>query len=253
VTVRDPARYPRSHAYVTDPQARPVPGAPLLPGYTHLHAIEQLVADPALGVNDAFERCWRLYYYDGLRRACGEEFGALFPEAGDWKTLGGIPFHEPRWRRNCLAQAAAATAEALRMPWQPDANPGHTRIVQQLHADAPTAEAYIMSTATTHLHPTDLRHVLWLEEAVRRIAQGTELDDALRGAYDQAQGRPRRHRAPLDQAWLTEVLGHTLTAIWWALLWARNGYGLPWMQASYADRFGEDTRPAASTMVMDGR
>jgi hypothetical protein len=242
---RDPARYPASTSYVRDPQARPCSAGALMLAYCHLSIIQ--CATSGMPLPDARHACHALY--ENLQRAADELLAPVEPTRPPI-TIMGLPLTGPAgWYNNCLIEGCAATATILRQHWDPKVVAPYADITITLDAGPDVPTTWTLSAAITRMHPADLDTVCWLVEALRLAAHGTQLPRALRVAYDQAQGRPRRERAPLEQAWLASTLEHALERCWWGLLHATRFGSVLWLLTEYIDPYFTDThRPTVSDL-----
>jgi hypothetical protein len=108
----------------------------------------------------------------------------------------------------CLASSASGVAAALAGTWE---------AFTARHGD---------HVPSVMLDASDITRLIWLADAVRRVADGVELLDAVRQAVDKAEGRPRQRRAPVDRRWLCTQISQARETVWWALR-EQHSFGRP--------------------------
>jgi hypothetical protein len=222
--VRDPAAFPRSVGYRGQVGMVKVSAAALALAYSHLHIFEQ----PAgLTRRQTEEAGWHLFERVLTPAMAGGARFTPLPPGLAFTDSGGLRMH---LANDCLAESVRRTTRALRMSWQEFAAEDRRSV------DVTPAPA-------AWLHARDLAAVLWLEDAVRMFASGSEALQAARSAYDRHLGKPRQRRRPVEQAWLDERVQVTLDRLWYALLHARQGEGRGplWLRGPLVD---ETRRPA---------
>jgi hypothetical protein len=118
------------------------------------------------------------------------------------------PAHKVGTPARCLAASAGGVRDALAAPWDAFA---------RRHGD---------HAPSVMLDASDITRLIWLADAVRRIADGVDLLDAVRQAVDKAEGRPRQRRAPVDRHWLCTQISQARETVWWALR-EQHSFGRP--------------------------
>ena len=179
----------------------------LLLAYSHASIIEAMTHGMAR--NEAIDECWSLYFMylapeedtaqdaPPLRRLSEEMRDAAL--RGDiaecqrlmraWREVVSV---SKRYSRNCLARSAAINATLLQT--------SNTEPSEGVEFDS-----------------VELERVIWLLEAVRRVAEGQDYLEAARAAYDASLNKPKQKRRPVENDWLREQVTSALDAIWAAL------------------------------------
>jgi hypothetical protein len=101
---------------------------------------------------------------------------------------------------NCLAESSQAVHDALEMTWP-----------EFCKARGSGTHPFVEVSEETRAR------VVWLVDAVRRVADGVSECVAARQALDHAAGKPRKKRKPLDREWLLSELDDALDETWVSL------------------------------------
>ena len=180
-----------------------VTAAGLMAGFCQAHMLELIIR--GVERRRGSQLCWELFT------------GYLLPAVGVVERQRPAA---PRGRVNCLSASVTKVAEALAAPFDELV----VTIAAGRHRRVPVAT----------LSRADRDRLVWVLEAVRRVANGVDPLDAARGASDAAAGRPRQRRAPVGSGWLAAELAEVREATWTALVAARlYRDGPPWL-----DRLG---------------
>jgi hypothetical protein len=176
----------------------------LLLAYSQLAIIEAMTQGESR--NEAEDDAWALYYMQlapeesiaddapPLKRADEEMRAAALrgDRAEAWRLMRvfrEVASVSKRYSRNCLARSVALNAMLLQEPEE-----------KGIEFDS-----------------VELERVIWLLEAVRRVAEGQEYLGAARAAHDASLNKPRQKRRPVENDWLAEQVTASLNAIWSAL------------------------------------
>jgi hypothetical protein len=206
-----------------------VSAAALLLAYCHGHTLELLAA----GVDQLRADYAGYVMFDQVLVPATVGGLRLFPDPPGTIITDDMRFVPVK----CLAHSCATVREALRMDWE------QVQAVAARSFDL----AYAGGTPAAWMHPDpdqdQLGRLGWLEETLRRVAEGGELLTSARGAHDAHLGKPRRKRRPVERDWLAAQIAAALDDAWYALRYARlgEGAGQTWIRP---DLIPSEVRPA---------
>jgi hypothetical protein len=124
-------------------------------------------------------------------------FGTIVRHAtGQRLTMPGRTVSTPT---TCLADSAASVRDALALPWE-------AFVTQALFCPSVVLDE---DTITV---------LIWISDAVTRVANGVSALDAASQAHAAIMGKPRRRRKPAQRDWLTGQITRAQHAAWTAMV-----------------------------------